>query len=138
MALLIVGASFVASSSAQAEPAWGYFFGPDNVCTFGWLDVNFQATEVPGERGIYLNTNNRKDPADEDTQNLVCRGQVPPDDPDLLPVDFVLWLFGFDGAGVISHEDTGADCSVHGTPTSDWQQVVTPSGRVSLVCKIHP
>jgi hypothetical protein len=128
-ALLVVVASFVASS-AEAESAEVFKFDP-GVCFFGWTDgINFIG--LPGEMGIGVETNNGKD-----TLLLVCHGQVP-DDGSVPPVDVVLPLFGFDGAGIFNFENTGEVCNVGGILTADFQQVVSPSGRVNLVCKVHP
>lgn len=130
MALLLVASIFMVSS-AEAESADVFQFGPGG-CFFGWVDLEFNLIALPGEMGIGVDTNNGKD-----TINLVCHGQAP--DSVLFPsVDDVLAFFGFSGAGVFNFENTGSVCNVGGILTTDWQQIVSPSGRVHLVCKVHP
>lgn len=127
---VLVAALGFAGTRASAEAAFVFKFDPGG-CSFGWVDFGFNLIALPGEAGVFVDTNTG-------VLNLACHGQLPEDGSVPSVADVQAVLGAGPGALVLTVQNVpNGVCNVGGVLTTDFQEVVTPTGRVHLVCKVH-
>ena len=139
------------ATNVQADPAVISMFPGEGRCNIGWPSSTAPSGFVlfPGE-GLSIETNNASG-----DKILRCRGQVDfgatvqaRDFGTRVEGEYVLLTFeqtcnllpdicNGNGAAVANSSNVPLKCFSGDRLTTDWQEIVTTSGRASIVCKFR-
>ena len=143
----------VVTGTVQADGAEVVFFpgpGADN-CFLGWF-ANSESGPivvfVQGSDGLNVDT-----PSTPSITTLTCHGSIDfgetveaidpiagiVDEYELLTHQEVCLALpaacnGQNGSLIFNFENTGFPCTSRNRPTTEWQEVVSPSGQASIIC----